>query len=329
VNARVFLAITGRGVARAVWDDRGAWVVQHVLADQDVRCLQADPHHSGVIVAGTQGAGLLRSGDGGAAWEPAGLQGQIVKSVAFSPAEPGVLVAGAKPPMVFASRDGGATWAELEAFRAIPGRKTWFSPAEPPGTAYVQGLAVSPTEPGVVLAGIEFGAVVRSDDGGQTWSRHRRGAVRDCHTLMFHPTDGQWAYEGGGTGAAFSRDGGQTWTQTRQGLDRRYGWAVAADPAEPDVWYFSASPGPGKAHGGTDAQAFIFRSRGGGPWEKLGGGLPQPLDAMPYALIADPRVPGHVYAGLSSGQVWHSADHGDAWERLPVDLGSIRSLLIL
>lgn len=328
MNARVFLAITGRGVARAVRDDQGAWAVQPLLADRDVRCLQADPHHSGVIVAGTRSAGLLRSGDGGTTWEAAGLEGQIVKSVAFSPSEAGVLYAGAKPPMVFVSRDGGGTWAELEGFRDIPGLKMWFSPAELPGTAYVQGLAVSPTEPQVVLAGIEFGAVVRSEDGGQTWSKHRQGAVRDCHTLTFHHSDGEWAYEGGGGGAAFSRDGGATWTQPRQGLDRRYGWAVAADPAEPDVWYFSASPGPGKAHGGTDAQAYIFRSRGGGPWEKLGGGLSQPLDAMPYALLTDPGAPGHVYAGLSNGQVWHSADYGDAWERLPVDLGSIRSLVI-
>jgi photosystem II stability/assembly factor-like uncharacterized protein len=329
VNARVFLAITGKGVARAVRDDQDAWAVHNILADQDVRCIQADPHHSGGIVAGTQGAGLLRSGDGGVTWEAAGLEGQIVKSVAFSPTEPGVMYAGAKPPMVFVSRDGGETWAESESFRDIPGRKMWFSPAEPPGTAYVQGLAVSPTDPDVVLAGIEFGAVVRSEDGGQTWSKHRREAVRDCHTLTFHHTEGRWAYEGGGGGAAFSRDGGATWSQPRQGLDRRYGWAVAADPADPDVWYFSASPGPGKAHGGTDAQAYIFRSRGGGPWEKLGGGLAQPLDAMPYALLTDPRAPGHVYAGLRNGQVWHSADHGDDWARLPVDLGSVRSLVIL
>lgn len=49
-------------------------------------------------------------------------------------------------------------------------------------------------------AGIELGAVVRSEDGGRTWSGHRHGALRDCHSLTFHHSHAQWVYEAGGTG---------------------------------------------------------------------------------------------------------------------------------
>ena len=65
---------------------------------------------------------------------------------------------------VLRSHDRGASWTELEAFRAIPGRWLWRSPAELPFTAYVQGIALLPTNPNVLVVGIEAGAVVRSDD---------------------------------------------------------------------------------------------------------------------------------------------------------------------
>jgi photosystem II stability/assembly factor-like uncharacterized protein len=329
---RIFLSNTGRGVARAEQNADGSWTVGHLLADRDVRCLAADPHNQNVAYAGTQGEGVLRSDDWGKTWQSAGLAGHIVKTVAASPVEPGVVYAGTKPPLVYVTRDGGANWVELESFREIPGRRLWLSPTEPPGTAYVQGIAPSPTDPNTILVGIELGAVVRTDDGGQTWSRHRKGALRDCHSLIFHATDGQLAFEGGGTGAgaSFSRDAGNTWVQPRKGLDRHYGWAVAADPTRPELWYASVSPGPSKAHSNRDAQAYIFRAEGDGPWQKLGGGLPQPLNYMPYALLTDPEIPGEVVAGLSNGDVWQSTDHGDTWEELGFTLGGIhRSMIML
>jgi hypothetical protein len=325
------MATTTRGLARALRKADGGWFVEFILTDQDVRCLAADPLNPDVIYAGTQGSGILRSNDSGKTWQPAGLSGQAIKALAVSRADPGVVYAGTRPPLVFVSRDGGANWAELNSFRRIFSRRFWFSPAEPPYTAYVQGIALSPTDPNTIVVGIEFGAVVRSEDGGVTWSGHRRRALRDCHSLTFHATDGNWVYEAGGTGAgaAISQDAGATWWQPRAGLDRHYGWACAADPAKPDVWYVSASPSAFKAHSGGGAQAHIFRSMGGGPWQKLGGGLPQPLDYMPYALLTDPAAPGHLYAGLSNGDLWHSADYGEMWQRLPLNLKNIRRMLVI
>ena len=114
----------------------------------------------------------------------------------------------------------------------------------------------------------------------------------------------------------------------RHGLDRHYGWAAAADPARPDIWYVSLSPGPMKAHSADNAQAYIFRSMGGA-WEKLTGGLPQPLDYMPYALLTDRETPGHLYAGLSNGDVWHTTDYGDHWQQLPVNMGTVWTAMIM
>ena len=329
-----FIASNGTGIARAEKDAQGAWSVAQLLQGQDVRCLLAHPLDPAVVYAGTQGQGVLCSADRGRTWHAAGLRGEVVKSLAASPRRPERLYAGTRPAAIFASHDGGATWAELEGFRQVR-RWYWFSPAEPPSFApYVLGLSVSPADPDVIVAGIEAGAVLRSEDGGQTWAGHCPGADRDCHSLTFHSSDGRWAYEGGGGGAAVSRDGGRSWRKPKAGLDRRYCWACAADPERPEVWYVSASPGFSwrhlrpRGHVDGDAGAYIFRSSGGAPWEKLGGSLPQPLAYMAYALLTNAQAPGHLWAGLSNGDVWHSADYGDSWRQLPFNLGAIRRTMI-
>jgi photosystem II stability/assembly factor-like uncharacterized protein len=333
---KVFLATTGSGLARAERDTNGDWPVEPLLEGHDVRSLAADPLNAGVVYAGTQGEGVLRSTDRGQTWQPAGMTGQIIKSLAVSPHESGVIYAGTKPAGVFVTRNGGLTWTEQEAFRQIRGYRFWRSPADPPDwRAYVSAVSVSPTDPNVLVAGIEFGAVVRSQDGGKTWSNHLKGAIRDCHSLMFHASNGDWVYQAGAslTGASVSRDGGESWRKPKKGLKHPYGWACAADPERPEVWYLSAGPYgrsfEPQAHKDGQANAAIYRSAGGAPWERLNGGLPQPLTHLAYALVTDPAAPGHLYAGFSNGEVWHGTDYGDSWLKLPFNMGRVQTMILL
>jgi hypothetical protein len=94
------------------------------------------------------------------------------------------------------------------------------------------------------------------------------------------------------------------------------------------IWYVSVSVCPWQAHSAGSAEAYIFRWSGDA-WLKLGGGLPQPLNDMPYSLLADPAAPGHVYAGLGNGDVWHTMDHGDTWQRLPFNVGGVQHSLVM
>ena len=331
MSVKTMLATTGQGLVRATRGADEVWSVESLVPELDVNCLAADPLNPERVYAGTKGSGVFLSNDAGKTWQSVGLAGQAVKALAISPTQPGTLYAGTKPTRLFVSRDSGSSWTELDSFRRVPGRWLWFSPAEKPYSAYVQAIALSPTHPEIIIVGIEAGAVVRSTDGGQTWSGHRHGALRDCHSLTFHASYGDWIYEAGGSGAgvSVSRDAGATWTQPRDGLDRHYGWAGAADPVRPEVWYASVSPSAWKAHSEHHAQAAIVRSMGGAPWQRLTGGLPQSLNAMPYALRTDPTAPGHVYAGLSNGEVWHSTDHGDTWHQMPVHFEHIHRTMLL
>ena len=328
---KFFLSINGDGISRAERVGAVGWRVENLLAGQEITCLTNDPLQDGVIYAGTRNTGVLRSVDYGKTWSPTSLFGHIVKAMQVSPLNPGVIYAGTKPALLFVSYDLGQHWEELSSFRKIFSRRFWFSPAETPHTAYIQGIALSPVNENLIVVGIEFGAVVRSADGGKTWQDHRKGALRDCHSITFHASNGNWVYEAGSTaaGTAISQDGGNTWTQNRAGLDRHYGWACAADPINPEISYLSVSPAPSKAHSENNAQACIFRSYADGRWEKLDGGLPQPLDHMPYALLTDPSEPDHVYAGLSNGDVWCSQDLGNSWSRMPFNLQSVKRSMVM
>jgi photosystem II stability/assembly factor-like uncharacterized protein len=274
-----------------------------------IQCVARDPRQRDFLIGGSRGGGVWRSSDGGATWEQVDFPQPDVFSVSVSPAD-GALYAGCEPSMLFVSRDRGESWRELESLRAIPSAPTWSFPPRP-WTSHVRWIAPSPHDPALLLAGIELGGVMRSEDGGETWSDHRPGAQLDCHSLAWHPTAAGRAYEAAGGGAAWSSDSGATWTAADEGRDRHYTWAVVVDPDDPDRWFVSASTGPFAAHGRDSAEAVVYRWEGDGPWQALDGGLPRLLDSMPYAFA---YLDGQLVMGLSDGTVYTSADKGDSWE---------------
>jgi photosystem II stability/assembly factor-like uncharacterized protein len=283
-----------------------------VFEGAGAQCVTVDERNAKRILVGCRGGGVLESEDGGAMWHDAGLPATDVFSVAYSPAD-GAAYAGCEPSALWVRRDG--EWEELSTLRELPSAPTWSFPPRP-WTSHVRWIAPSPHDASIVLAGIELGGLMRSDDGGATWQDHRPGAQRDVHSLAWHPTEPSRAYEAAGGGSAWSRDNGETWEPADDGRDRHYTWALAVDPADADCWFVSASTGPFEAHGSRPAQAALYRWRGGGPWEELDLGLPRPLETMPYGLAF---TEDGLVAALRDGRLFMSADQGDSWEPLQAD----------
>ena len=300
-------AATGNGIAR-LDEASGVWTVELFLDGSGAQCLAVDPHDSETLYAGLRERGVQRTHDAGRTWIECVLPEPGVFSLAVSAAD-GAVYAGTEPSRLFRSDDRGESWRELEALLDLPSRPTWSFPPRP-WTSHVRWIAPSPHDADLILVGIELGGLMRSTDGGESWQDHRPGAQPDVHSLAWHQRERGRAYEAGGGGAAFSEDAGETWRSADEGRDRQYTWSVAVDPDDPDLWYVSASTGPYAAHGGGDPQARIYRRRDGEPWRELAGGLPEPLPAMPYALIADD---GRLFAGLADGQIWESEDRGNSW----------------
>jgi photosystem II stability/assembly factor-like uncharacterized protein len=309
--ARLYAA-TGDAIAR-LDEHEGVWETRISLTGSGAQCLALDPSDSDVLYAGLREGGVRRTTDGGESWSDCGLPAPGVFSLAVSAAD-GAIYAGTEPSALYRSDDRGETWQELAGLLELPSRPTWSFPPRP-WTSHVRWIAPNPHDADLLLVGIELGGLMRSTDRGDTWHDHRPGAQRDVHSLAWHPHVTGRAYEAGGGGAAWSEDGGDSWDAADEGRDRNYTWSVAVDPDDPERWYVSASTGPYAAHGGRDPQALIY-GRHDGEWRVLGGGLPEPLPAMPYALVT---FDGGLVAGLADGQLWGSEDRGESWERYELD----------
>ncbi|MGD8605618.1 MAG: hypothetical protein PVF49_13705 [Anaerolineales bacterium] len=325
----VFMTGLSTGIVIAESSANGGWRVSKSLDGMDVRCLAKDPASSSTAYVGTRHDGLWRTKDYGRTWTQLGMDGTIITALAINPHNPDVIYAGTKPALLYRSQDGGVSWEELDGFRNIPNRWWWFSPADPPSLSpYIISVAVSPTQSDSLVAGVEFGGVFRSTDGGLTWSRHLRHALRDCHALVFHHSDGHYVYEAGGTGggAALSTDGGLTWEKHRDGLVYNYGVVCAADSIDPAVWYVCVGQSPGKVHG-QNPEVYLYRSTNHSSWQPIGWQA-HPLLETPTALTTPKGRTGKLFAGLHNGDIWHSSDYGDTWQKMPFSLTGMGNTLL-
>jgi len=312
-------AATGDAIAR-LDESGGDWTAELSLRGTGAQCLAVDPRDPECVYAGLLHGGVRRTADGGRTWTSCGLGHSDVFSLAIS-AVNGAVYAGTEPSALYRSDDAGATWRELDALLALPSRPIWSFPPRP-WTSHVRWIAPSPHDAELILVGIELGGLMRSTDGGASWEDHRPGAERDVHSLAWHRRVEGRAYEASGTGSAWSDDAGGSWHPVNTGRDRHYTWSVAVDPADPERWYVSASTGPGAAHYGGNAHAHIYRHENG-QWHALAGGLPDPISAMPYALVADGAA---LVAGLADGQLWESLDRGDTWHACTVNGDELRAI---
>jgi photosystem II stability/assembly factor-like uncharacterized protein len=315
-------AATGDAIA-GLQERDGGWSSELTLRGSKASCLAVDPRDPDVAYAGLRKGGVRRTADGGRTWVDGGLPDAAVFSVAVSAVD-GAVYAGTEPSALYRSDDGGGSWRELKALLDLPSRPNWSFPPRP-WTSHVRWIAPSPHDAGLLLVGIELGGLMRSCDGGETWEDHRPGAQPDVHSIAWHPRVAGRAYEAGGGGAAWSDDGGETFRAADDGRDRHYTWSVAVDPDDPERWYVSASTGPFAAHRPGDPEARIY-GRAGDSWRALGGGLPEPFPAMPYALVT---TDGRIFAGLANGELWESSDRGERWRRCELEgdpLGGLQAL---
>jgi photosystem II stability/assembly factor-like uncharacterized protein len=293
------VAVVENGRAKPTLEERGA------------RCLAVDPKDPDTVYVGTSDEGLFKSSDAGRSWEHlSGVAYPRITAVAVSAAD-GALYAGTEPSGLFVSRDGGGSWRELEGLKDLPSAPTWSFPPRP-WTSHVRAIALSRSDPNIVVAGIELGGVVRSADGGESWQDQRPGAYADCHSLAAHAAVPEMLYEAAGGGFAESWDFGESWAAADAGIEHRYVWGSAVDLEDPTLLYVSAAAGPGRAHGRGFSDATIYRRRAGGRWEPV----LERLAEFPYALAADPDTPGALYAGLGDGTILRSPDAGAGWREV-------------
>lgn len=312
----------GRGVL-VVSDAGGAWGAEPRLEGRSVNCAAVDPLHPERLWCGTAGAGVWRSDDAGGTWRQAGdgLRTAHVSALGVAPGEAAVYV-GTDPSAMWRSEDAGRDWEALAGLTALPSASSWSFPPRPE-TSHVRWITLDPAAPDLLYVCIEAGALVRSRDGGRTWTDRVPGGPWDTHTLAVHADAPGRLYSAAGDGFGSpgrgfneSRDGGDTWSQPDEGIEHHYLYGLAVDAGDPDTIVVSAADSPRQAHSLGAARSHVYRRTAAGPWTEVGDGLPAPAGTLRTLFAADPGRSG-VFYGANNRGLFRSTDGGCSWDPIP------------
>lgn len=256
---------------------------------------------NGVNFVGTTDEGLWRATDGD--W--ARVDGLPDRITAVTAGADGEVWAGTEPSRVFRSTDSGETWAECEGLDALDSSDAWSFPPRPE-THHVRWLERRPDALDSWYVAIEAGALLRTDDAGDTWHDRVPSGPLDTHTMATHPDRPGWAAAASGDGYHETTDGGDQWSTHQVGLEHTYCWSVAVD-RDPSLRVLSAASGAHHAH--REGVSFLYR-RVDGEWARVDG-LPTGDGVYRYVL----RATGDGFLAASNTGLFRSPD-GDDWERL-------------
>jgi photosystem II stability/assembly factor-like uncharacterized protein len=286
-------------------------------------CLAASVLVRGRAWCGTHKGGVFRSDDGGRSWQPVGLEGRLIMSIAASPVERDLVWVGTEPSEVWRSADAGATWEQASRLEALPSSPTWAFPPRP-DTHHVRWIACHPIDPGRLWVAIEAGALVSTIDGGRTWRDRVASGPFDTHELAIHRDAPDTLRVAAGDGYFESHDGGTTWRSPGDGLEVRYLRSVAIDPGDPNVILVSASSGPRTAYVAGRSDGRLYRrvaSAAPSPtsereerWERVRDGWPERPSTIAPLLCAGGQ-PGELWAADERG-VHRSDDGGRSWRNV-------------
>lgn len=298
------------------------WSVEEHLWGHSPECVAVDPQNPSRVYCGTWGGGAWRSDDAGGKWEPvgSGIAHPEITAVAVSPLERrtrlGVVYVGTEPSAVFRSDDGGDTWSELPALRSLPSARTWSFPPRP-DTHHVRWIEPDPAVPARVFVAIEAGALVRTLDGGQTWTDRVQGGPYDTHTAATHRLAPGRVYSAAGDGYFESENAGDGWARRVDGLRHRYLVGVAVDPGDPEAVIVSAADGPWVAYSPRNAEAYVYRRTKGRSWSLAMEGLPGARGTTASRFTTHSDEPRVIYAANNQG-VFRSGDAGQTWKVLEI-----------
>jgi photosystem II stability/assembly factor-like uncharacterized protein len=320
METAIYLA-TADGLS-VITRSNGNWHGEVRLKGKQVQCVAAGSRRTNNVYCGTFTDGVFRSGDGGATWHSCGaFAPRKVMSLAVSDSDNAgssdVVYAGTEPSAMFRSNDSGETWRELPSLLTLPSAGEWSFPPRPE-THHVRYILPDPAEPRRLHVAIEAGALLRSEDGGQTWRDRVPGGPKDTHTLEVHPNAPERLYSAAGDGYFESTDNGETWRRINDGLEHDYCWSVALSFGDPDTILLTSSKNAREAHLKASANSFVYRRCLGEPWREVRHGLPASQGSRVAVVTASAIEPGVFYLS-AEGDVYRSDDRGVEWRPLTVE----------
>jgi photosystem II stability/assembly factor-like uncharacterized protein len=271
----------------------------------------------------TKGAGL---GEKALTWRSIGpFRGGRVVAVAGDPTHPYTFYFGSTGGGVWKTTDGGRYWQNVS--------DGFFKRAS------VGALAVSPSDPNVIYAGmgeptirgnVSHGdGVYKSTDAGKTWTHLGLAATRHIARICVHPANPDLVYVaalGHAHGPSLergiyrSRDGGASWEHVLSRSEDVGANELSLDLHNPRILYatfWRARRLPHKLESGGEGCGIWKTTDGGDHWTELTHNKGLPTGTLgKIGITASPARADRVWAVVEAEQagVYRSDDGGANWE---------------
>ncbi len=286
-------------------------------------CIAINPTNPQIIYAGTNGAGVYMTTDGGTTWNQVntGLTDLAVQVLTISNSSPTTLYAGCITGGMFKTTNSGTSWTQIISGINEIGKN-------------VQAIAVKPNDPNTVVICLYDGVnnatdgVYKTTNGGTSWVVSTTGILSPNHNFLSMATPiaaPNTVYLGGtfvastwGVHVYKSYNFGSTWIDISNGIDTTL--ATGIDPFR-DLSISTIDTN-------TVLAGRFFNTTNGGPWLTTNGGttwVPKP-GGIPVAaglLVRSCKIkPGsnsEFYLGLNAtttttfGGVWRTTNGGTTW----------------
>ncbi len=253
--------------------------------------------------------------------ERLGPFGAKVTAVVYHPTDPNIVYAGTWGNGIYKSTNGGVTWA--------PSSKGLSN-------LVIQSLAISPSRPNALYAGVYYqanvpGGVFKTIDGGANWFQTGRminyyaGQPVErpiVYAFAIHPWDSDVVYAGsrmanlvpgqpiyGGGGVFKTSDGGLSWNPVNNGLpaDDLYVYDVTIDPGQPD-----------RVYAALHESGVYMTENGGNNWACINSNIPhdpsEDVVSSGRSIVLNRQYTPRLYYGTWHLQgVFTTTNRGDSW----------------
>jgi photosystem II stability/assembly factor-like uncharacterized protein len=268
-----------------------------------VTAIAIDPTDPGVWYAGTEGAGIYKSINGGVSWLPIqnGLGQTQIDSLVIDQEDSQILYAGTLTG-VYKTVDGGQNWHTANQGINSPG---WWK----------GDLAMDPQD-SQHLFYTDGENIYETEDGAESWDElSRQSVIGDCGNplrVRFSPSDSQTLFalsgaphDDGCSGVFKSTDGGETWMPTELEVLGEFLENLWIDKMTGDYLYTSS---------GSKPESY-YSSDGGETWQGTSTwGCGQ--------MVFHPEKGSEAYCLMAYGKIQKTNNGGQSWQ----DIGKVVSL---
>lgn len=150
------------------------------------------------------------------------------------------------------------------------------------------------------------------------------------HKMARHPERPNALYQQNHCGVYRSDDGGEYWKDIRNNLPSRFGFPIAVDANDPKKVYVVPLEGDFARISPNSKFAVWTSDNAGKEWYQLSKGFPKTayFTVLRDGMVADGEDSCGLYVGTTTGQLYASRNHGNAWEKISDTLPPILSVSV-